>query len=98
MAASRLAFCGGFDLEESDVLAEAAAAAGLSIAACLEAADDCGRDEQLRATARGLRARGVVRLPAFRVGPHFLQGERAIEAAALLREPAAGERPLAPVC
>lgn len=98
LAASRLAFCGGFDLEESDVLAEAAAAAGIALDECLAAADDAGRDQAIRATARGLRARGVTQLPAFRVGPHFLQGERATEAASLLREPVAGERPLAPVC
>ncbi len=98
LAASRLAFCGGFDLEDTDVLAEAAAAAGIAIDACLAAAEDSAMDEAICATARGLLERGVTRLPAFRVGRHFIQGERAIEAAALIREPAAGERPLAPVC
>jgi 2-hydroxychromene-2-carboxylate isomerase len=98
VAASRLAFCGGFDLDEPDVLAEAAAAAGLPIQACIAAADDIARDVILRANAWGLLARGVTRLPAFRVGRHFLQGERAIEAAALMRPELAHESPLAPVC
>ncbi|MGI8571517.1 MAG: DsbA family protein [Solirubrobacteraceae bacterium] len=98
LAACRLAFCGGFDLEDSDVLAEAAAAAGIAIDACLAAAGDPAWDEVICTTARGLREHGATRLPAFRVGRHFIQGERAIEAAALMREPALGERPLAPVC
>jgi 2-hydroxychromene-2-carboxylate isomerase len=98
LAASRLAFCGGFDLEEPDVLAEAAAASGLASDACLAAARDIARDTTLQATTWALLARGVTRLPAFRVGRHFLQGERAIDAAALMRAPAPGLRPLAPVC
>lgn len=97
LAASRLAFCGGFDLEDSDVLAEAAAAAGIPIDGCLAAADDPASYEAICTTARGLLERGVTRLPAFRVGRHFIQGERAIEAAALMREATAAERPLAPV-
>src|SRR4051794_30086377 len=36
LAALRLAFCGGFDLDEPQALAEAAAAAGIAIADCLE--------------------------------------------------------------
>ena len=31
LAASRLAFCGGFDIDEPDILAEAAAAAGIGL-------------------------------------------------------------------
>jgi 2-hydroxychromene-2-carboxylate isomerase len=96
LAASRLAFCGGFDLEDSDVLAEAAAAAGIAIDACLAAAGDPAWDDAIGASSRGLREHGVTRLPAFRVGRHFIQGERAIEAAALIREPTVSERPLAP--
>jgi 2-hydroxychromene-2-carboxylate isomerase len=98
LAAGRLAFCGGFDLEDWDVLAEAAAASGLAIDACLAAARDIARDAALRATAWGLRSRGVTHLPAFRVGRHFLQGERSLEAASLIRGPMADARPLAPVC
>jgi 2-hydroxychromene-2-carboxylate isomerase len=37
LAASRLAFCGGFDLEDLEILAEAAAAAGMLLDDCLAA-------------------------------------------------------------
>ena len=40
LAACRLAFCGGFDLEDPEVLAEAAAAAGLGLEESLRAAGD----------------------------------------------------------
>src|SRR3954468_11949817 len=44
LAASRLAFCGGFDLDDPEVLAEAAAAAGLGLSEVLAAAGDRSRD------------------------------------------------------
>jgi 2-hydroxychromene-2-carboxylate isomerase len=83
LAAARLAFCGGFDLEDPEVLAEAAAAAGLPLEECLGAARDGSLDATLDATARGLVARGVERLPAVRVGHGLFTGEdRLAEAAA----------------
>ena len=81
LAAMRLAFCGGFDLEDSEILGEAAAAAGLSVDACLSAARDSTRDLPLWATARGLHKRGVRRLPALRLGRRWLEGERVLETA-----------------
>jgi 2-hydroxychromene-2-carboxylate isomerase len=84
LAATRLAFCGGFDLEDPEILAVAASAAGLSIPGCLTAARDPSRDHTLWATARGLRARGVRRLPAVRLGRRWLEGEHLLESAALL--------------
>jgi 2-hydroxychromene-2-carboxylate isomerase len=97
LAASRLAFCGGFDLDDPEILAEAGAAAGMQLHDCLAAAADRARDRQLRATALGLAARGVRRLPAVRIGRRWFEGEQALgEAAALLRARALGERPLAP--
>ena len=44
LAAGRLAFCGGFDLDDPDSLAEAAAAAGLDLEESLRAAADRRRD------------------------------------------------------
>jgi 2-hydroxychromene-2-carboxylate isomerase len=89
LAASRLAYCGGFDLEDPEVLAEAAAAAGVSLSGCLQAAGDAGRDEQLEATARRLAAAGADRLPAVRVGRLLVCGEERIaEAAARISESA----------
>jgi predicted DsbA family dithiol-disulfide isomerase len=84
LAATRLAFCGGFDLEDPEILGVAASAAGLPLEGCLAAARDPARDAALWATARGLRTRGVRRLPAVRLGRHWLDGEHVLESAALL--------------
>ena len=85
LAASRLAFCGGFDLEDPAILAVAAASAGISVEGCLLAARDPERDRTLWATARGLYRRGVRRLPALRLGRRFIEGERILtEGAGLL--------------
>jgi 2-hydroxychromene-2-carboxylate isomerase len=83
LAATRLAFCGGFDLEDPEILCVAAGAAGVSLEGVLMAARDPSRDEPLWATARGLRTRGVRRLPAVRVGRRWFQGERLLDAVAL---------------
>jgi 2-hydroxychromene-2-carboxylate isomerase len=85
LAASRLAFCGGYDLEDPEILSVAATSAGLSLEGCLLAARDPERDRPLWATARGLHARGVQTLPALRLGRRFIAGERILsEGAALL--------------
>ncbi len=85
LAGGRLAFCGGFDLDDPEILADAAAAAGLSPEACLAAVADPAWDVQPVATAEGLARRGVRDLPAVRVGRHWRAGARAIaEAAALM--------------
>jgi 2-hydroxychromene-2-carboxylate isomerase len=97
LATSRLAFCGGFDLADTEILAAAAEAAGLRVDDCLAAAADPARDTQLEATARGLLARGVVTLPAIRLEHRWFEGERGVaEASALLRARTMYERPLAP--
>jgi len=96
LAASRLAFCGGFDLEDPEILAEAAAAAGIGLRECLAAAGDPTRDGELHATARGLLAHGVSRLPALRVGTRRFHGDGALAAAAaFLRTCTAVDRPFA---
>jgi 2-hydroxychromene-2-carboxylate isomerase len=85
LAASRLAFCGGFDLEDPETLAEAAAAAGIPLVDCIFAAGDPTRDGTLHATARGLAGRGVRSLPVVSVGHRWFEGEQAIgEASALM--------------
>jgi 2-hydroxychromene-2-carboxylate isomerase len=88
LAAARLAFCGGFDLNDPEVLAEAAAASALPLDGCLEAAGDVSRDGPLEESGRWLLAAGADRLPAIRVGRVLHCGERRVaEAAALLRSP-----------
>ena len=84
LAASRLAFCGGFELEDPEILRIAAGVAGLSIEGTLLAARDPSRDAPLWATARGLRSRGVRRLPAVRVGRRWFVGERLLDTVALV--------------
>lgn len=85
LAASRLAYCGGFDVEDPEVLAEAAAAAGIGLAECMRAAGDHARDSQIEETARRLVTGGADRLPAVRVGRLLVCGEERIaEAAACL--------------
>jgi 2-hydroxychromene-2-carboxylate isomerase len=86
LAASRLAFCGGFDLDDPEILAEAAAAAGLAPEDCLAAAQDAAWDAAPQATAEGLARRGVHALPAIRVGRVWRSGPHAVtEAAGLMR-------------
>jgi predicted DsbA family dithiol-disulfide isomerase len=80
LAAGRLAFAGGFDLEDPEILAEAAAAAQLDLDDCLRAARDERRDEPIEAASLRLLAAGVERLPALRVERTLLSGERQISA------------------
>jgi 2-hydroxychromene-2-carboxylate isomerase len=75
LAAGRLAFCGGFDLGDPEVLAEAAAAAGLPLDACLAAAGDAARDAAIEEAGRRLAAGGATELPALRVGRRLFSGE-----------------------
>jgi 2-hydroxychromene-2-carboxylate isomerase len=82
LAAARLAFCGGFDLEDRGVLADAARAAGLAVEEALAAAANPALDGPLHSAARGLSAHGVRSLPAIRLGRRLISGERMLEEAA----------------
>lgn len=82
LAASRLAFCGGYDIDTRTVLTEAARAAGLSVRECLAAAADSRWDDALFATADELVAAGVDTSPAIRIAGHWFQGLRAVSDAA----------------
>ncbi len=96
LAATRLAYCGGFDLADPEVLAEAAAGAGIGLEECLRAAGDVSRDGPLEGAARRLLAAGADRLPAFAIAGSLICGEdRLVEAATWLRcapAPAAARR------
>lgn len=78
LAATRLAFCGGFDLGDPEVLAEAAAAAGVPLDLCLAAAGDIRRDGDIEENARRLLAMGVDELPVLRIGRTLFGGEERI--------------------
>jgi len=89
LAASRLAFCGGFDLDDPEVLAEAAAAAGVGLRECLRAAGDVARDADMEAEALRLAEAGAKSLPVVRVGRLLFAGEHQVAAAsAAWRNPA----------
>jgi len=90
LAAGRLAFCGGFDLDDPELLAEAAAAAGIDMQGWLHALGEVSRDGEIDAAGRALLADGAERLPALRVGDLLFWGEdRVDEAAAAARHLAA---------
>lgn len=94
LAASRLAFCGGFDLDDPVNLAEAAAAAGIAFSECDRAAQDASNDEPLETGARGLLALGVTQLPALKIGARWFAGEASLaEASAWAQAPLAATRP-----
>ena len=75
LAATRLAFAGGFDLEDLEILTEAAAAAGLPLDACLSAAREDRRDGAIAAAARRLLGAGADRLPALALERGVFWGE-----------------------
>jgi 2-hydroxychromene-2-carboxylate isomerase len=78
LAATRLAFCGGFDLDDPEILAEAAAAAGVVLDDALQAAHDLSRDGMIERSGRALLAAGADRLPALRVGRALNWGEERV--------------------
>jgi 2-hydroxychromene-2-carboxylate isomerase len=97
LAASRLAFCGGFELDDPETIAEAAAAAAMPLGACLEAAGESWRDEEIGELSATLRNNGITQLPAFQVGSHWLQGEDALSvASAMMVRGQLAQGPLAP--
>ena len=88
LAASRLAFCGGYELDDPEVIAEAAAAAGLALDDALRAAGEVRRDGAMERTALRLLRRGADELPAVTVGRQLFAGEhRLAEAAAAAAAP-----------
>ena len=86
LAASRLAYCGGYDVEDPEILAEAAAAAEIEFDEMLRVACDGARDAAIEANGRKLVAVGADRLPALGVGRLLFCGEeRMAEAASAAR-------------
>ena len=78
LAATRLAFCGGFDLDDPEILAEAAAAAGVALDDSCTPRTTSDRDAAIEATGRSLLAAGADRLPALRLAHSLYWGERRV--------------------
>jgi 2-hydroxychromene-2-carboxylate isomerase len=95
VAAGRLAFCGGFDLEDPGILAEAAAAAGLEVELALAASRDARRDRAIAAAARAVWAEGGAMLPALLYDGRLYCGEQRMTAAMLVAPRRAAMRPSA---
>lgn len=83
LAAFRLAFCGGFDLDDPRTLAEAGAAAGLSVRDLLASSEDPRWDLQPAGAARGLIGHGISATPAIRVANRWFEGVDAVGEASL---------------
>jgi 2-hydroxychromene-2-carboxylate isomerase len=79
LAAFRLAFAGGHDLDSPDVLAEALAAAGLDPT---PPTDFPGADTKISVVSRRLLTAGIIRLPAVRVGSTMFWGDDELDLAA----------------
>ncbi len=84
VAAGRLAFCGGYDLEDPRILAEAAAAAGLDVERALSAGREEHRERAIAGAARTVWAEGGAMLPALRYGGQLYCGEARITALMLV--------------
>ena len=82
LAASRLAFCGGYDIDDPEILAEAAAAADLGLDDCLRAAGELRRDGPMERAALRLLAQGADALPVLVVGRALFCGEHRLPEAA----------------
>jgi 2-hydroxychromene-2-carboxylate isomerase len=82
LAASRLAFCGGYDVDDPEILADAAAAGDLGLDECLRAAGELRRDGPMERSALRLLAQGADALPVLIVGRTLFCGEHRLSEAA----------------
>lgn len=88
LAAGRLAYCGGFDLDDPEILAEAADAACLPLEHCLRAFGDRARDDAMRQAGKAMLSAGAASVPALLVDGRWFAGEERLgEAAAAARAP-----------
>jgi 2-hydroxychromene-2-carboxylate isomerase len=85
LAALRLGFCGGFDLSDPAIIIEAAAAAGVPMEHCLDAAIDPAFDGPLDDANRILGGASVRERPAIKIGQRYFDGRHAVIEATALR-------------
>ena len=88
LAAGRLAFAGGFDLERTSVLEDVAGAAFLPRDEVRAAAAETWRDEELSSMAELLLAEGMTQLPVVNIGGQWFQGADAVSQAVAWRQSA----------
>jgi 2-hydroxychromene-2-carboxylate isomerase len=83
LVASRLIFCGGYEPDDPQVIAEAAELAGIPAAEAAHAVQDFRYDPALDATAAGLRRHGLRQTPIVRIGHRWFEGLQALSGAAI---------------
>lgn len=83
LAAARLIFCGGYEIDDPRVIADAADVAGLSSRDARRASVDDRFDLALQATAAGLGRRSLASTPVIRVGQRWFEGVKALPGAAI---------------
>jgi 2-hydroxychromene-2-carboxylate isomerase len=83
LAASRLVYCGSFDIDAPEILAEAAVLAGIDARAARQAAGEAGRDGPIEEAGQLLLAAGADRLPVLRVDRTLFCGEHRLDEAAV---------------
>lgn len=88
LAASRLVYCGGFDIDDPTILEEAAAASGILAEDMLAAACDTARDGPIHERGRRLVEAGADRLPVLRMGSRLFCGEDRLSEAVAARRSA----------
>ena len=96
IAMARMAFCGGYDISSSSVIAEAAASARLNPYEAIAASAASQHDLQLDATTRGLRSRRIT-VPAISIGHSWFDGPDALVAAVNFSVARRMQTPSAPV-
>jgi 2-hydroxychromene-2-carboxylate isomerase len=74
LAILRLAFCGGYDINDRQVIVDAAAAAGIGAATAKRVAREPRFDLQLDATTHGLVRRQAPAPPLIRIGDRWFGG------------------------
>jgi 2-hydroxychromene-2-carboxylate isomerase len=83
LVASRLIFCGGYELDDPQVISEAAEMAGIPAQEAQRAAADDRYDPALEATTASLRRRGLRQTPVVRIGHRWFEGLQALAGAAI---------------
>jgi 2-hydroxychromene-2-carboxylate isomerase len=83
LVACRLIFCGGYEIDDPQVISEAGEVAGIPAGEALQIAGDTRYDPALDTTTAGLRRRGLRQTPVVRIGHRWFEGLQALSSAAV---------------